>query len=275
MRGDASAYAALGLEPGADPAAIDAAYRKLIKLHHPDRSGGDAALAAEINRAYRELRGRPAPVDAYNFGDDDADKPASRPWVKTSIVLVVILVALFVASGPGAAWMRQWAARSATTPPPARTAPNMRADDPMNRPLDHAALDKAIADAVRINRTGDSAALLNESRACHRALRQHPAVPQLDRCAAFDDAIVELQDREPGWDGGPFSQPAVSRRQWAAASTLSNDYLAVDSRLDSIRLHVELALAPRDALPTVSIPEMANEANVSVGLDEPREGSAD
>ena len=203
MRGDASAYAALGLEPGGDPAAIDAAYRKLIKLHHLDRSGGDAALAAEINRAYRELRGRPAPVDAYNFGDDDADKPASRPWVKTSIVLVVILVALFVASGPGAAWMRQWAARSATTPPPARTAPNMRADDPMNRPLDHAALDKAIADAVRINRTGDSAALLNESRACHRALRQHPAVPQLDRCAAFDDAIGPR-----AWLGRRAFQPA-------------------------------------------------------------------
>ena len=135
-------------------------------------------------------------------------------------------------------------------------------------------LDKAIADAVRINRTGDSAALLNESRACHRTLRQDPAVRHLDRCAAFDDAIVELQNREPDWDGGPFSQPAVSRRQWAAASTLSNDYLAVDSRLDRIRLHVELALAPRNPQPPVSS-EMANEANGTVGLDDPGEASAD
>jgi hypothetical protein len=55
--------------------------------------------------------------------------------------------------------------------------------------------------------------------------------------------VVQLQDRDPSWDGGPFSQPAVSRRQWSAASALSNDYLAVDGRLDRIRLEVELALA--------------------------------
>ena len=170
--------------------------------------------------------------------------------------------------------MRDWVARSATPPSPTRTAPSVHSADPMDRPLDRAALDKAIADAVRINGTGDSARLLSESRACHRTLRQDPAVPQLDRCAAFDDAIVELQNREPDWDGGPFSQPAVSRRQWAAASMLSNDYLAVDSRLDRIRLHVELALAPRNPPPNVSVPEMANEANVTVGLDEPGEASA-
>lgn len=120
MRRDASAYA----------------YRKLIKLHHPDRSGGDAARAAEINRAYRELRGRPAPVDAFNFGGDDAEEPCSRAWVRASIGLVIVLVALLVASGPGDAWMRDWAARSATTSAPARAAAS-RAADPMNRPLDH------------------------------------------------------------------------------------------------------------------------------------------
>jgi hypothetical protein len=145
----------------------------------------------------------------------------------------------------------------------------------MTAPLDHSALDKAVAEAVRINRTGDAAALLSESRACHRALREAPAVPQLDRCAAFDDAIVELEDRAPDWDGGPFSQPAVARRQWAAASALSNDYLAVDGRLNRIRLHVELALAPRDPPPAIPIPEMANETNVTVGLDEPADTNAD
>ena len=49
------------------------------------------------------------------------------------------------------------------------------------------------------------------------------------------------------WDGGPFGEPAVTRRQWSAASALSNDYLAVDGRLDRIRLQGELALAPQDA----------------------------
>ena len=65
MAGDPSAYAALGLEPGANAAAVERAYKKLIKQHHPDREGGDASRAAEINRAYRDLR--EPPKDALEF----------------------------------------------------------------------------------------------------------------------------------------------------------------------------------------------------------------
>ena len=57
MADDASAYAALGLEPGADSAAIEQAYKRLIK-RTSSRTAKAAmrARAAEINRAYRELR---------------------------------------------------------------------------------------------------------------------------------------------------------------------------------------------------------------------------
>jgi hypothetical protein len=71
---------------------------------------------------------------------------------------------------------------------------------------------------------------------------------QLDRCAAFDDAVVELQNRDPLRDQGPFSELAVTGRQMNAAAMLSNDYVAIDGRLDRIRLRVELVIAP--ALPT-------------------------
>jgi hypothetical protein len=37
---------------------------------------------------------------------------------------------------------------------------------------------------------------------------------------------------------------AVTGRQWSAASSLSDDDLAIDSRLDRIRMRVELGLAP-------------------------------
>ena len=57
MGGDPSAYTALGLEPDADAAAVDPVYKRLIKEHHPDREGGSATRAAELNRAYRDLRG--------------------------------------------------------------------------------------------------------------------------------------------------------------------------------------------------------------------------
>ena len=76
-----------------------------------------------------------------------------------------------------------------------------------------------------------------------------PSLAQLDRCAAFDDAVVQLQDRDPLRDQGPFSELAVTGRQWSGATALSDDYLAIDGRLDRIRLRVELALAPDAAAP--------------------------
>ena len=44
------AYQVLGLEPGASPAEIRKAWRKLMKSVHPD-SGGTEFLAAKINAA--------------------------------------------------------------------------------------------------------------------------------------------------------------------------------------------------------------------------------
>jgi hypothetical protein len=87
-------------------------------------------------------------------------------------------------------------------------------------------------------------ALASASRDCHHRLRLDPSLAGLDRCAAFDDAVVLLQDRDPLRDQGPFSEIAVTGRQWSAAQALSDDNLAIDSRLDRIRLKVELALAP-------------------------------
>jgi hypothetical protein len=56
-------YAVLGLRPGAGADEIRAAYRRLAKIHHPDRNPGDAeALAtfARLSESYAALRDRPA-----------------------------------------------------------------------------------------------------------------------------------------------------------------------------------------------------------------------
>jgi hypothetical protein len=87
-------------------------------------------------------------------------------------------------------------------------------------------------------------ALARASGDCHRALRGSPDLQKLDRCAAFDDAVVQLQDRDPLRDQGPFSEIAVTGRVWSAATALSDDSVAIDGRLDRIRLRVELTLAP-------------------------------
>jgi hypothetical protein len=246
MAHDGSAYAALGLQPGADATAIERAYKSLIKQHHPDREGGDSARAAEINRAYRELRAELGPKDALIFNEIEPPE-ASGGWVRVAIVLLLALAILLASTGPLGAFMRQLAqpvAPRLVGGDAAAAAPT--GADAMNQPLHLAAVKSAVHQAVAMVGKRDDLALLSASRDCHRRLRIEPSVIQLDRCAAFDDAMVQLQDRDPMWDDGPFSQIAVTGRQWSAASTLSNDYLAIDSRLDRIRIQVELALAPPD-----------------------------
>ena len=261
MAHDESAYSALGLEPGADTTAIERAYKRLIKQHHPDLPGGDSDRAAEINWAYRELRSPPMPRDTLVLVDDDPLEESGGGWIRAALVLLLALGALLAITGPGAAYMRQLAQPLVPTLANGQAAPTAISRDTMDQPLHVAALTAAVHQAVSILGKHDDLALLGASRDCHRTLRSDPSVTQLDRCSAFDDAIVQLQNRDPMWDQGPFSQIAVTSRQWSAASALSNDYLAIDSRLDRIRVQVELALAP------VGPPRLAPEPSLTPMLN--------
>jgi curved DNA-binding protein CbpA len=51
------ARAILGVEPGASVEAVQAAYRRLIRMAHPDQ-GGTRGLAAQLNLARDVLMGR-------------------------------------------------------------------------------------------------------------------------------------------------------------------------------------------------------------------------
>ena len=238
MGGDASAYAALGLEPGADSAAVERAYKRLIKQHHPDRDGGDARRAAEINRAYRELRA-PSIKNALELHEHPDERRRRSGWSLVALLLAGAVATLLFVMGPAQQW---WPADSPRAPI-GETAAAARVDA-MDQPLNRSAIDNAVHDALQTARTRDEMALAAASQACHHRLRTRPSLVELDRCAAFDDAVVQLQDRDPLRDRGPFSELAVTGRQWSAASALSNDYLAIDSRLDRIRIRVETALAP-------------------------------
>ena len=70
MSDDASAYAALGLEPDADDAEIEQAYKRLIKEHHPDRE------ARERERAEDEAAAQPA--DGGEHDDRERDPVDGR-----------------------------------------------------------------------------------------------------------------------------------------------------------------------------------------------------
>ena len=244
MSSGASAYETLGLDPGADALAIEQAYKRLIKQYHPDREGGDARRAAEINRAYRELRlaGRvKAALDLQQWDEPDGSR------VRTAVVLLALAGGATVIAAPV---LIGWSPASITPPLAlARERPDPQAGDPMRLPIVAGAVDGGIEEAQRLSRTSDEVALADAARECQRKLRADPMVAQFDRCAAFNDAVVQLQDRDPLRNKGPFSELAVTGRKMSGATLLSDDYLAIDSRLDQIRLRVELALAPQAAEP--------------------------
>ena len=249
MGADVSAYAALGLDAGADDAEIDRAYKRLIKQHHPDREGGDSVRAAEINRAYRELRGDRGLKHSLELHDDWIARPGDgRVWLAIAVLLAATTAFLLLRQEP-------LVPRGASPKAESHRKASPQAD-PMDRPLDAAAIVGAAREAMRLSRKSDEMGLANVSRDCHHALRIDPSIAQLDRCAAFDDAVIQLQDRDPLRDQGPFSELAVTGRVWSAASALSDDSVAIDGRLDRIRLQVELALASAGQ-PTANSPSAA------------------
>lgn len=71
-----SLYDDLGVSPDADADAINAAYRKAAKAHHPD-AGGDPEAFARIGRAVAVLRdpAKRAEYDATGRVDCEADDP--------------------------------------------------------------------------------------------------------------------------------------------------------------------------------------------------------
>ena len=269
MHASRSAYAALELEPGADREAVEQAYRRLIKRYHPDRSGGDAERASEINRAYFELRREldrsaadseapRAPVAPSRAG---AHRPhprrarargrrRARPW---SVLVLALGVLLVMQRETLAIAVPRWIDGLAQLEAPGRPGDRDGAvpvDSAMlDGPLNEAAISRSIDEALRLARSGDFEELAQQSRSCHRRLRSRPELRQLDRCAALDDAAVALSDGGPIGEMGAFSPSAVTARQLTAGSLLSRDYLAIERRLDRIRMTVQLALRSESERP--------------------------
>lgn len=252
MSGDYSAFAVLGLRPGAGRAEVDDAYRRLIKRYHPDRMGGDCVRAAEINRAYTIIRresGQPIrPRRSVPVPVAPRRPPRGRRTGLLLALLVVAAAATAIANDTrlGRFDRRAFAGELHWTPAyhpasPAAGSPSMN----MEEPLDTLVIDKAIAAAVKFHSQGDPAASAEYSRTCHSSFREQPSLAWFDSCVAFDEATVVLTGAELFADSGPFDASAVMARQFAAARNLSGNMLAADSRLNQIRSRVELALVPR------------------------------
>ena len=71
-------YAVLGLRPGAGDDEIRDAYRRLAKIHHPDRNPGDPQALATFRPPQRELRGAARPAASGRLGSDDTAVGGAR-----------------------------------------------------------------------------------------------------------------------------------------------------------------------------------------------------
>lgn len=251
MRGD-DHYAVLGLRPGAGRAQVEEAYRRLIKLHHPDRMGGDGGRAAEINRAYTQIRrGLPEPPPqrrSVPVPIRPADRRVERRTALAATGLLLAAGAALVAMNLPRGTQIDLDTLSLPWDGPVRGPAGLvsaLAPVDFDEPLHADLVDRSIADAMKLYEAGDRSATLDFSRSCHNQLRDQPSLAWFDSCAAFDEAMALLESGNALAEGGPFSSSAVVARHIAAARLLTRDILAADSRLQAVRSRVEMAVIPR------------------------------
>jgi hypothetical protein len=250
MTAERSAYAILGLRPGAGRAEVNDAYRRLMKRHHPDRPGGDANRAAEINRAYTLLRrrlGEPVRVPVTIPVRRRAGPPRFRAigWLVT---IAIVGAAAVLASHdsrhgptrPAFLFFSQWSNPAQSDGGDADEARLASLDIPVQPHI----VSSAIADAVRFHSAGDLAGASAYSRDCQISLRRERNLGWFDACAAFDEAMLTLYGDSDQPDSNPFNESAVVTREIAAARILSDDSLGADSHLHQIRSQVDIEILP-------------------------------
>jgi molecular chaperone DnaJ len=76
-------YDTLGVPANASQAEVKRAYRKLARLHHPDRDSGDAARFHEIQAAY-DVLSDPAERDRYDHLRATPTRVPTRPPTRGS-----------------------------------------------------------------------------------------------------------------------------------------------------------------------------------------------
>jgi hypothetical protein len=248
-----SAYAALGLRPGAARAEVDEAYRRLIKRHHPDRAGGDSTRAAEINRAYTFLRSeglaygpqaRPMPVVQRHAERRRASRRSDWLFVAVLLAIVVAGFATMERGGHVSFFARpvqiHWPTID-TSIAPRGADPLLSFDEPLHQPV----IDSAISQAMKFHSVSDTDGAAIYSRDCQNNLRRERNLAWFDACAAFDEATITLSSDAQLAKMPLFNTSAGIAREMAAAHVLSDDMLGADSRLQQIRSQVELQLLPR------------------------------
>lgn len=252
MTSDRSAYATLGLRPGAGRAELNDAYRRLMKEHHPDRPGGNAGRAAEINSAYTLLRQRlgdpiRVPVPIYR-GDPRRARPVRFRRFGLLFTIAVLTAGLALQSNDSRRNLLSPGPEFASHPDGRGEVQLAMVSQPQSvnfeEPVQSRIVDKAIADAIRFHSSGDLAAAAVFSSECQKSLRRERNLAWFDACTAFDEAMLTLSGDSDESELTPFTESAVLTREIAAAQLISPDSFGADSHLHQVRSQVDLQILP-------------------------------
>lgn len=235
MKRNRSPHDVLGLARGADQAAIEAAYRALIKRYHPDRPGGDPAEARAVIHAYRALtRSKPklpVLVEAPRVGG--RRRRFTGGWVLLGLSVAALLAL-------------PWPELTSTLPlKPAVTTPHkQRSSEPSSPALvtrvsaDLAAVEAGVSEAERIARQDQPGSLESYSRSCANDLQRLPGDSLLDHCLAFDVAASSHRPATGDW----LQSAVMSARHEGAARRIVGDRVLAAERVRQVRGLVEQQL---------------------------------
>lgn len=229
-----SPYEVLGLAPGADRTAIDAAYRRLIKQHHPDVDGGDGETAKAVIHAYRALLQPPGKLPVLVQAPPLPPRPGIR-WMRW-VVLTGLTAVLLWAPWPRIDWARLLPSRPesvAVTPVERRVPELLQA----RVAPDGAAVEAGVSEAERLER-GSTAETVGYSQSCSLDLHRLPGDGLLDHCVAFDLAAARGRAASDPW----FAVATMGQRHAAAAKRVLDDPVLAEARVREVGRLVERQL---------------------------------
>jgi hypothetical protein len=213
-----------------------------MKQHHPDLPGGDAAFAAEINRAYAALKGQAPPpaLPTVLKSKRFVARRKTRRGRVAGILMLVAATSVFLLLPIPAQQANMPGVRQAD-PRTARSRVPLTPDTLDLRSLpDQEAVGTAIAAAQRLHREGRRDEAVQFSRSCNDDLRTFPSPSLLDHCVAFDTASAMLgQAREDA----RFRAEDMAARHMGAALRVSDNPVLAEERIGRISRNVEKLMA--------------------------------
>ncbi len=266
MRNHNRLYALLNVLPDADPVVIEAAYKALMKRHHPDIHPADASAggrtAAELNQAYQTLRDpdRRAAYDADERarherhraelarafeppGTRVALSPPPRPerasagqrvagWIGAAGVLMLGGAIYLLAQGAQTPAVRPAAQETQLAAASLRQAEQAFRDQPVSR----SEIEKAVAEFRQVLGSSGLPGAAAYSQRCFDVHSRTRRVAHFDRCVAFDHLAGRGDLVESSGSQITRFQPQVLvTRHIRAAELIARDASLIEARLFEIR----------------------------------------